>query len=292
MPRVAFVVPERNVMTDLTIPPGGSPFDAIRHVRPDGSEFWSARDLMAAVAYDKWERFAGVIERASIAAANQGHDVERAFSRSREEGTGGRPREDYELTRFAAYLVVMNGDPRKPEIAAAQGYFAIKTREAEVAAGEPLDEIEVAERYLIALRERKVLAAKVEADRPLVAQAETFRQADGLRTIPDLANDLKVHAAANYPGTKVLHQDVFDLAGRIDLIVRGNTVRHNQPTAKAIEAGWVSPKETVYQDSKGISHTKIGAHLKPRGYGRLWDAAVTNLRQHGTVLPDLKEIDR
>ncbi|NKV10963.1 hypothetical protein GS909_07260 [Rhodococcus hoagii] len=39
--------------------------------------------------------------------------------------------EDYELSRFACYLVAMNGDPRKSAIASAQAYFAIRTRQAE-----------------------------------------------------------------------------------------------------------------------------------------------------------------
>ncbi|SNS42824.1 DNA-damage-inducible protein D [Micrococcales bacterium KH10] len=276
-------------MTVSIVPQTESPFDSIRQVRADGSEFWSARDLMAAVGYDRWENFANAIDKAKASCKAQGHNVADLF-RDATKKSGGRPQADVELARFAAYLVMMNGDPRKPEIAMAQGYFAVKTREAETAKPEQLTEIEVAERYLAALKERNALAAKVEADRPLVAQAETFRQADGLRTVGDLANDLKLHAATNYPGVKVKRDDVFDLAGRVGLLIRGNTVRHNQPTARAIEARWVRPKETVYEDSQGRSHAKIGTRLTPKGYGRLWDAAVNNLREHGTVLPEIKEI--
>lgn len=276
-------------MTNITpLRPAQSPFDSIRQVREDGTEFWSARDLMAAVGYDRWENFVNAIDKAKASCEAQGHNVSDHF-RGVTKKSGGRPQADVELTRFASYLVMMNGDSRKPEIAAAQGYFAVKTREAETASP-VLDEIEVAERYLIALKEKKALAAKVEADRPLVAQAEAFRQADGLRTVGDLANDLKLHAATNYPGVKVRRDDVFDLAGRVGLLIRGNTVRHNQPTARAIEAQWVRPKETVYEDSQGRSHAKVGTRLTPKGYGRLWDAAVTNLREHGTVLPKIKEI--
>ncbi|WP_264003300.1 phage antirepressor KilAC domain-containing protein [Mycolicibacterium sphagni] len=73
-----------------------------------------------------------MIERAKQAAHNEGFSVHTLFTVNREK-TGGRPQTDYRLTRFAAYLVAMNGDPRKPEVAAAQTYFAVRTREAETA---------------------------------------------------------------------------------------------------------------------------------------------------------------
>lgn len=116
-------------MTDLI--PAASPFDAIRRTRDDGSEYWSARDLMPLLGYDKWERFSDSIARAEASAQAQG--VDQGFSRLRENLPGGtKPREDVHLSRFACYLVAMNGDPRKQEVAAAQGYFAVKTREAEI----------------------------------------------------------------------------------------------------------------------------------------------------------------
>lgn len=171
-------------MSALT-PATGSPFDSIRRTRPDGTEYWSARDLMVAVAYDKWERFEGVIERARISAANQGHDADEAFSRRREEGTGGRPREDYELTRFAAYLVVMNGDPRKPEIAAAQQYFAIRTREAETrpnAHPELVSRSDLARMVLEAEEEKKVLESALESAAPAIAYHERYVSNDDVAT--------------------------------------------------------------------------------------------------------------
>lgn len=122
------------------------------------------------------------------------------------------------------------------------------------------------------------------------AQAQTMREADGLRTISDLANDLKVHAQSNYPGVKILRDDVFDLAGRCGLIIRGNTVRNNQPTAQAIEAGWVKPKNHEYQTKNHGARTTYYARLTPRGYARLWDAAITNLRTYDQLLAPRKEI--
>lgn len=110
-----------------------SPFEQTRQYDADG-EFWLARDLMPLLGYERWERFVDAIDRARISATIAGHDAERAISRRREIGAGGRRREDFRLTRFAAYLIAMNGDPRKTEIAAAQTYFAIRTREAELIA--------------------------------------------------------------------------------------------------------------------------------------------------------------
>ncbi len=108
-----------------------SPFDVIRRIRPDGTEYWSARDLQPTMGYPRWNEFKTSLERAMRAAENQGFDVADLFRRSTEK-SGGRPAEDFELARGAAYLVAMNGDPNKRAVAAAQAYFAVKTREAEV----------------------------------------------------------------------------------------------------------------------------------------------------------------
>lgn len=111
----------------------GSPFDRIRRVTPEGREYWSARDLMPLLGYERWERFADAIGRAKIAASNAGYDVAQNFpGAAKVSGSRGPAQADYHLSRYACYLISLNGDPRKPEIAAAQTYFVIRTREAEV----------------------------------------------------------------------------------------------------------------------------------------------------------------
>ncbi len=111
-------------------------FEDIKQMRPDGSEYWSARELALALDYSKWENFIKVIKRAMIACENSGHIVDSDFPEVRkivEAGATSKPILDYELTRYACYLIVQNGDPRKEVIALGQTYFAIQTYRQEVA---------------------------------------------------------------------------------------------------------------------------------------------------------------
>lgn len=126
-------------MTNLVSINGGlSPFDALKQTRPDGSEYWSARQLQVETGYARWEDFSRIVERAVASARNSGHNVDQSFAAITEKPSrGGRPRVDYQLSRFGAYLTVMNGDPNMPKVAEAQAYFAIQTRTAEVAVSVP-----------------------------------------------------------------------------------------------------------------------------------------------------------
>ena len=95
-------------------------FEEIKHIREDGTEFWSARELAIALDYTKWENFSKVIGRAMIACENSGHSVSDDFPEVRkivEAGATIKPKKDYELSRYACHLIVQNGDPRKEVIA-------------------------------------------------------------------------------------------------------------------------------------------------------------------------------
>jgi DNA-damage-inducible protein D len=87
------------------------------------------------LGYDTWRRFETAIERAKIACANLGEEVADHFAGAVKVIQAGKGAQmevsDYALSRFGCYLTAMNGDPRKPEIAQAQGYFAVQTRRME-----------------------------------------------------------------------------------------------------------------------------------------------------------------
>lgn len=99
-------------------------------------EYWSARELMEVLGYEKWQSFEEVIKKAKEACTKSDHNVMGHFidaSRMVDLGLGAkRKTKDYMLTRYACYLIAQNGDSRKTEIAKAQNYFAVQTRRQEI----------------------------------------------------------------------------------------------------------------------------------------------------------------
>lgn len=234
--------------SDLTLM-GDSPFDAIRYEDENG-EYWWARDLMLLLGYEQWRRFEEAIERAQAAARNAGlYIADHAFCRVRQEGTGGAPRTDYRLSRYACYLVAMNGDPRKPEIAAAQTYFAVKTRQAEVAAQvaaprRPMTELEMARNYVAALE-------KLDEARPKVEAHDAFMSADGCYLIGAVAKMLGL--GQNQLFARLRDEHILITGGRRHNIPYQQYMRHFKVIASS------------YEDSDGVSHTTYTTHVKPSG---------------------------
>ncbi|MCX9085328.1 MAG: DNA damage-inducible protein D [Candidatus Methanoperedens sp.] len=112
-------------------------FEAIKHLSEDGHEFWYARELAMVLEYVQWRNFVKVLDRAVLACKNSGYEINDHFAEVSKTitmpKTATKQVVDYKLTRYACYLIVQNGDPRKEVIALGQTYFAIQTRRQEVA---------------------------------------------------------------------------------------------------------------------------------------------------------------
>lgn len=110
-------------------------FESIKHINEYGMEYWTARELMPVLEYKQWRQFSDAIDRAKKACETSGNRVFDYFADTRKivkTGVATKEIEDYHLSRYACYLIAMNGDPRKKAIAMAQSYFAIKTRQQEL----------------------------------------------------------------------------------------------------------------------------------------------------------------
>ena len=111
-------------------------FEEIKKVNEIGQEYWSARELFAALEYIKWDNFLNVIAKAKEACENSGQSVSDHFPRVGKMITlaKGATRDigDLHLSRYACYLIIQNADPSKETVALGQTYFAIQTRKQEL----------------------------------------------------------------------------------------------------------------------------------------------------------------
>lgn len=125
-----------------------------------GVEYWLARDLQHLLGYANWVNFLNVVSKARTACEVSKHRVSDHFvdvSKMVDLGSGSqREVEDLMLTRYACYLIAQNGDPKKPEIAFAQSYFAIQTRRAEIIEERILAAERVAARQKLTMTEKEL----------------------------------------------------------------------------------------------------------------------------------------
>ena len=194
-------------------------FDSIKHFNEDGQEFWYARELQSVLEYSQWRRFFDTIERAKLACKNSGFEVAEHFAdvgKSLPMPKGGfRILDDVMLSRYACYLIVMNGDPRKEVIAVGQTYFAVKTRQQELI-----------ENYAELTEDQKRIAIRNEMKRHNAALADAAHGAGVVEPIDyaifqnygymGLYNGMKAQDIKKRKGLKK-NQDILDHMGSTEL---------------------------------------------------------------------------
>lgn len=227
-------------------------FEDIKNVRDDGTEFWYARELAKVLDYTKWENFHKVIKRAMIACKNSGHDVDLCFpdvrKTSKMPNGGVKPFIDYELTRYACYLIVQNGDPRKEIIAFGQTYFAIQTYRQEVA--DHFNELDEDSRRLVVrgdIRQWNQLLAETARNAGVITSEEfaMFQNAGymglyGGLTVDDLhkRKGLEVgQKILDYMGSTELAANLFRISQTDEKLRNDNIEDANEATAVHYSVG-------------------------------------------------------
>ena len=233
-------------------------FEKLKHVNEYGQEFWYARELQVALEYSQWRYLKEAIERAKTACTNSGQNMTDHFAEVRkmvEIGSNAkREIEDIALSRYACYLIVMNGDSRKEVIALGQTYFAVKTRQQELI-----------EDYDRLTEEQKRLAIRNEMKRHNSALANAAQEA-GVEQPIDFAifqnygymglyNGLKAQDIKTRKGLKK-NQDILDFMGSTELAA--NLFRATQTEEKLRREhiqGKSEANKTHYEVGKKVRQT-------------------------------------
>ena len=231
-------------------------FENIRHTNEYGQEFWYARELQQALEYSQWRRFEETIERAKTACLQSENSIEDHFANVGKMvsiGSGAqREIDDIMLSRYACYLIVMNGDPRKQIIAVGQTYFAVKTRQQELV-----------DNYDQLTEDQKRLAIRDEIKRHNKSLAEAAQMA-GVETSLDYATFQNYGYMGLYGGLKAQDikrrkglkksQDILDHMGSTELAA--NLFRATQTDERL-------RRENVQgKDAANRTHYEVGAKVR------------------------------
>jgi len=249
-------------------------FEQIKRTAENGTEFWLARELQEVLDYAKWDNFYKVINTAKIACKISQQEVDNHFVEiTKTVEIGGRKSKleipdlrkvkrvrkikDYQLTRYACYLIVMNGDPRKEVIALGQTYFAVKTRQQEF--NELYDQLNEDERRLFLrgdIRQKNQLLAQAAHKAGIITPHEyaTF-QDFGYRGLYDGENASDI---ARRKGVDQTKESILDYMSSLELganlfriLTTEDVMRKNNVNTKN------DAEQTHYKIGKAVRNTII-----------------------------------
>lgn len=186
----------------------------------NGDRYWWASDLMRMLGYDSLASFRKAINRAINACAALNITIFENFIEVKRE-VDGKPEVDFKLTRFACYLTAMNGDVRKPAVAAAQAYFVTMAE----AFRQYIQEADGIERVIVRdeISDREKSLASVVKDAGIIQYA--FFQNAGYRAMYNM-NLAQLRALRSIPSDR----SPLDFMGKTELA--GNLFRITQTEEK------------------------------------------------------------
>lgn len=254
--------------------------DQLKVITLTDGEIWSARDLMPYAGYTNWRKWSGAIDRAIESVNASGLDASDHFAggvKMVEVGSGARREvEDVEVTRYGAYILFQNGDPRKPEIAAAQQYFAVQTRKQEVAqavapTGAELIALAVVEaQRMLAEKDAQiaVLAPKADAWDGLASGKGTYSVGDAAKMLGQV-------------GIKTGRDRLFEFLHGLGWVYRQSG--RWQARQSAVDAG------RLFHKPQSHEHPETGERVLDAPQVRVTIKGLYELRSR--MLPPIAELD-
>lgn len=229
-------------------------FENIKHIDDYGNEYWYARELQSALGYKKWDKFCNVLDNAKNACENSKAVVSDHFIEVNKiiELANGANRNilDYELSRYACYLIVQNADPSKEIVALGQTYFAVQTRKQELTEKEYISLTEDEKRfYQRNLTRKGNYSLNQTAKNCGVKNFDKFHNA-GYRGLynGETANDIAKRKKLRY------REDILDNMGSEELAA--NLFRITQTESKL-------KKDNVYgEEEANQTHYNIGKNIR------------------------------
>ncbi len=239
-------------------------FEDIKHIDEFDSEYWQARELMPLLEYTEWRKFKGVINRAIINCEGSNSNASDHFVGADKMVYIGsdtkRKIQDYKLSRYACYLIVLNCDPRKKVIALAKTYFAIQTRKQELSEKEYSELTEDEKRfYQRDLTRKGNFSLNITARNAGVKNFDKFHNSGykGLYN-GETANDIAKRKKLRY------REDILDNMGSDELIANLFRISQTEQKLKNENINLESKaNETHYEVGKEIRNTikKLGGTM-------------------------------